>query len=1019
MIRQKFFLPLLALVLTFGAGGALAGDNLIDATPLGGVSTTVTADSTAATEEAGEPDHAGNRGGASLWWTWTPTQKGDVTISTAGSDFDTLLAVYTLPDGQSLTFANLTATRSNDDSGDLTSQVAFTVSVPNTTYYVAVDGSNGIGGNITLTITFDAAAPDNDAFSLAEVLTGATASATGDNRKATRQTGEPNHDGQTGFNSLWWKWTATDDGEATISTEGSTDAAGNQLDTILAVYTGSFVGALTSVASNTDIGPGNRNSRVTFSATKNTVYAIAVDGFNGATGDIALAVTLVAAAPDPGGGTVIANDNFADAAVLSGGDETITANSDLATEETGEPDHAVNRGGKSLWWKWTVTQGGDMTITTAGSDFNTLLAVYTINDKTKPLSFTNLKVTASHDDISENDRTSTVTFTGVLNTIYYIAVDGSNGVGGNITLNVTFVPGPPPNDKFANAIELFGASPTATADNRKATRETPLEPNHAFGAAGFNSVWWKWTAPNVGDVTISTEGSTNDAGAIMDTLLGVYTPSAGSVNPKLGELDIVARNADIGGGNVNSRVAFTTVAGTVYYIAADGFDGTVGDIVLTITFVGVGPANDQMADAIVLTGSSASGSGNNVDAVKETGEPAHGGNSGGASAWWRWTAPTQGAVTISTAGSDFNTLLAVYTGTVVNNLTAVKSANSGSSNTAVTFNAVNDTTYQIAVDGVNGATGNIALALNLTTAAANDVALNLGPALGVWALFSTAGWQMISDLDPSKIVIADTDASGIDDLIADFGPTLGTMIRANNGSFAAFNVNDTTYLAAGDLDGNGAADIIADFGPGVGTFVKMNNTTWLRLNNNTTSGIVTGDIDGNGMDEAILDLDQFGVWAKMNNTNWVQINVNSAVHMAVANLDGDAGGMAEVVLDLGQYGIWVKRNNGDWGKIHDSTSEGLVTGDIDGNGKADLIADFGASSGLWVYKNDTVPWLKIDDLSPTAMATGDTDANGKDDLIANFGAGFGTRIYRNDSAWETFNVNPASVIATGNLDGAQ
>src|SRR5205823_2199439 len=43
-----------------------------------------------ASKEAGEPDHAGNPGGASIWFTWKPGRTGTAEIGTAGSDFDTL-----------------------------------------------------------------------------------------------------------------------------------------------------------------------------------------------------------------------------------------------------------------------------------------------------------------------------------------------------------------------------------------------------------------------------------------------------------------------------------------------------------------------------------------------------------------------------------------------------------------------------------------------------------------------------------------------------------------------------------------------------------------------------------------------------------------------------------------------------------------------------------------------------------------------------------------------------------------
>ena len=59
------------------------------------------------------------------------------------------------------------------------------------------------------------------------------------------------------------------------------------IDTVLAVYTGSSVGALTSVAYDDDNGEG-LTSRVDFNATKGTTYYIAVSGVSGEYGDIVL-----------------------------------------------------------------------------------------------------------------------------------------------------------------------------------------------------------------------------------------------------------------------------------------------------------------------------------------------------------------------------------------------------------------------------------------------------------------------------------------------------------------------------------------------------------------------------------------------------------------------------------------------------------------------------------------------------------------------------------------------------------
>jgi hypothetical protein len=131
------------------------------------------------------------------------------------------------------------------------------------------------------------------------------------------------------------------------------------------------------------------------------------------------------------------------------------------------------------------------------------------------------------------------------------------------------------------------------------------------------------------------------------------------------------------------------------------------------------PPHDNFTNRIQLSGEVVVTTGNNVDATRETGEPFHWSSTGGASVWWTWTAPNSGPAIITTFGSDFDTILAVYTGNSLASLALV--ANNDDSNSlqsAVEFTAAAGTTYQIAVDGYSGATGNIQLNVtNLTTTA--------------------------------------------------------------------------------------------------------------------------------------------------------------------------------------------------------------------------------------------------------------------------------------------------------------
>ena len=129
------------------------------------------------------------------------------------------------------------------------------------------------------------------------------------------------------------------------------------------------------------------------------------------------------------------------------------------------------------------------------------------------------------------------------------------------------------------------------------------------------------------------------------------------------------------------------------------------------------PANDDFANRIAITGTSASVTGSNVGATREPGEPNHAGSSGGASVWWSWVAPVATTVRLDTVGSGFNSILAVYTGTGVSNLTRAASGvvfyTNGLYTTQVGFVPTAGIEYLIAVDGVSGSTGSIVL--NLVT----------------------------------------------------------------------------------------------------------------------------------------------------------------------------------------------------------------------------------------------------------------------------------------------------------------
>jgi hypothetical protein len=262
---------------------------------------------------------------------------------------------------------------------------------------------------------------------------------------------------------------------------------------------------------------------------------------------------------------------------------------------------------------------------------------------------------------------------------------------------------------------LTGVNSSVLGTNVGATQQAG-EPN-AANVSGGHSVWWTWTAPASGTVVVNTMGSD------YDTTLGVYTGSTVNALTKIAANDDQSTLLGI----LTSRVSWTTTAGTTYRILVDGYHGATGHISLnvaeTVVVPVVPPANNMFASRIKLTGTSTSATTANTGATREVGEPLIAGMTGGHSVWWTWTAPANGSFTIKTAGSDFDTLLGVYTGTAVNRLILIGSNDdqnygAGILTSRVVFNARAGTAYQIAVDGWHGATGHITLAIAPTTSAA-------------------------------------------------------------------------------------------------------------------------------------------------------------------------------------------------------------------------------------------------------------------------------------------------------------
>ncbi|MFO1523625.1 MAG: S8 family peptidase [Kiritimatiellia bacterium] len=542
---------------------------------------------------------------------------------------------------------------------------------------------NGGRLNIAAALAAPLNTPFNDDFAAAPVLTPARFNLRGSTSGATREASEPDHSDPTGTGSIWWKWTAPATGSIIADTLGS------KIDTVLAVYSGTAVDALTLLAANDDAPAGGTSSELTFHAVAGVTYAFALAGKGAAAGLVTLNIT-----------SPPANDDFANAIVATGSPYRSTGANQGASLEPGEPLHAGIAGGRSVWWSWTAPASATYAISTAGSGFDTLLGVYT------GVAPDGLVAVAGNDDANSGTTTSRAVLNATAGVTYHIAVDGKAGAFGGIVFEISTPPG---NDDFADRLTFTG---NVTGASNVGAGKEDLEPLHG-GDTGGKSVWWTWTSPTNSVILLHTEGSD------FDTLLGVYSGT------EVTNLVTVAGDDDNGIG-VSSLVTFLAHEGATYQFAVDGWGGDSGNIQLTLELVGGGgdpPGNDQFADRTALPSAPATATGSNLGATLEPGEPEHSIETlGGSSVWWSWTAPAGGTWRVTTAGSDFDTILAVYSGSGIASLVQLGSDDDEGPglSSQIDFTAAAGTSYSFAVDGYDGEQGAITLAVSAINIPSTD-----------------------------------------------------------------------------------------------------------------------------------------------------------------------------------------------------------------------------------------------------------------------------------------------------------
>ncbi len=172
-------------------------------------------------------------------------------------------------------------------------------------------------------------------------------------------------------------------------------------------------------------------------------------------------------------------------------------------------------------------------------------------------------------------------------------------------------------------------------------------------------------------------------------------------------------------GATNATFTLTNVqvidGGAYTVVVQNNYGVATSDPTLLIVEVPPQAPGDNFANRATIMNTVGVIGGTNRFATKETGEPHHGGKAGSNSVWYTWTAPATGIATFRTQGSVFDTLLGIYTGGTVSNLTTIASDEDlgGFFTSEVQFNALAGTSYHIAVDGFAGGSGEFILGWDL------------------------------------------------------------------------------------------------------------------------------------------------------------------------------------------------------------------------------------------------------------------------------------------------------------------
>jgi hypothetical protein len=523
---------------------------------------------------------------SNVWWSWTAPDSGDYVLDAFSGDSGSWHTVTVYRGGDLLSLEALGRIFGGGSvcfEADTGGEYAVEWRAGSTVRSDA--GSRRVGFVIK-----KAAAPDNDAFSTPRDLPSAAGEVvedSGSTAGAGAEAGEPAHAGSAAGRSVWFRWTAPGTGQFQASLSATGEAR-------MAVYAGDALASLTEVASG---GGGS-----VFDAEAGRSYRIAVDSSK----PVCYVLKLGGVTPE----SVLQNDDFADALVLSGSSGEVAGTTKQATLETAEPMHSGRTGaGGSAWWRWTAPQTGWVEFS-VGTD-HVFLSIYQGDDLLSLVAVTS--------------REKIVRFLAGAGEEYRIAVseEWKSSNGHDLGLRFGAAQAPPANDEFsaAEAVAGDGGEVAGTLTGASAGTGDPV----VGWQDGGPTVWYRWAPSEQGPAAVRIlEGG--------DVRISLFRGDA------LGNLEPIGASGE--------TLAFLANPGEEIHVMVNCAVGESVDFRLAFECIGVS-ANDDFEDAAEI-GSAETFllDGMLLGSGYEREEPDSSSEKTGGSLWWKWTAPGDGGVAI-------------------------------------------------------------------------------------------------------------------------------------------------------------------------------------------------------------------------------------------------------------------------------------------------------------------------------------------------------------------------------------